>query len=326
MCGSDEHPAKAVLGADHVSAEQVEQAEAGRVAAEAALQAAAERCSVLEERVGTLRARVGDGTAQDAIARCDEARAALAQSQAAQADVSRLVPALDGFDVQTRSREAERATAVARLAGERATLEVTLLDLDAAEAEVVTARADHPTVAARHSALLERVASSTTVLEALAEQDAAQDELRRRQSELAQGLDEHGFDSADEARAAAVDDAVLAELDRVVTAYATRLDRATAGLAEPAIAALADDLVVDLDAATTAEAAAHVEAERTAAEARVAEERAAAAAVAADGCGRVRVRARRRARTRRARSAGSRTSPGAAVETTHGTCRWPPSC
>ncbi|MDQ0372479.1 AAA family ATPase [Cellulomonas humilata] len=283
VCGSAEHPAKAVLGADHVSAEQVERAEADRAAAERSLHAAAERCSVLEERAGALRARVGSVSAEDATERCDQARSALAQARAAEADVVRLVPALDGFDVQTRSREAERATAVARLAGERATLEVTLLDLDAAEAEVVTARGDHPTVAARHAELLGRVASSATVLDALAERDAAQDELRRRQEELAAGLDEHGFGSADEARTAAVDAAVLAELDRVVTAYATRLDRATAGLAEPAIAALADDLLVDLDAATTAEAAARVEAERTAGEARVAEERATAAAVAGDG-------------------------------------------
>lgn len=283
VCGSAEHPAKAVLGAHHVSAEQVERAEAERVAAEKTLHAAAERCSVLEERAGALRARVGDGTAQDATERCDLARSALAQAQAAQIEVARLVPALDAFDVQTRNREAERAAAVARLAGERATLEVTLLDLDAAEAEVVTARGDHPTVAARHSELLERVASSATVLDALTDQDAALDELDRRQAELAEGLDEHGFGSADEARDAMVDAAVLAELDRVVTAYATRLDRATAGLAEPAIAALADDLVVDLDAATTAEAAARAEAERTAGEARVAEERAAAAAVAGDG-------------------------------------------
>lgn len=283
VCGSEEHPAKAVLGADHVSAEQVERAAADRVAAERSLHAAAERCSVLEERIGALRARAGTGSAQDATSRCDEARSALAQAHAAAADVARLVPLLDGFDVQTRSREAERAAAVARLAGERATLEVTLLDLDAAEAEVVTGRGEHPTVAARHSELLERAAASATVLDALAEQDAAQDELHRRQEELDQGLAEHGFDTADEARAAAVDAAVLAELDHVVTAYATRLDRATAGLAEPAIAALADDLVVDLSAATAAEAVARAEAERAAGEARVAEERAAAAAVAADG-------------------------------------------
>ncbi|WP_146929929.1 AAA family ATPase [Cellulomonas xylanilytica] len=282
VCGSAEHPAKAVLGADHVSAEQVEQAETARAAAESSLRAAAERCSVLEERVGALRGRVGSGTVQDATQRCDEARAALARSRAAETDVARLVPALDDFDAQTRARETERSAAVARLAGERATLEVTLLDLDAAEAEVVVGRGEHPTVVARHAELLERVAASATVLDALVEQDAAQDEAGRRQVELAEGLDAHGFDSADDARAAALDAGALADLDRVVTGYATRLDRVTAGLAEPEIAALADDLVVDVDAAATAEAAARLEAERTAGEARVAEERSAAAAVAGD--------------------------------------------
>ena len=213
VCGSAEHPAKAVLGADHVSAEQVEQAEADRADAERLLHAAAERCSVLEERAGALRARVGDGTAHDATERCDRARSAFAQAQAAQTDVARLEPALDAFDLQTRAREAERGTAVARLAGERATLEVALLDLDAAEAEVVTGRGDHPTVAARHSELLERVAVlGHGARRSSRSRKPRRTRLGRRQDELVAGLDAHGFDSADEARAAAVDAAVLAEL------------------------------------------------------------------------------------------------------------------
>ena len=283
VCGSAEHPAKAVLGADHVSAEQVERAEAERAAAESRLHAAAERCSVLGERTDTLRARVGSGTAQAADERRDAARSALVESRAGAVEVARLGPALNGFDAQTRSRETERAAAVARLAGERATLQVTLHDLDAAEADVVVGRGDHPTVAARHSDLLERAAASGAVLEALTEQDAAEDESRRRGDELAEGLADHGFASADEAVGATVDASVLAELDRVVTTYAARLDRATAGLAEPAVAALADDLVVDVDAATAAEADARAEAARTAGEVRVAQECADAATAAADG-------------------------------------------
>ncbi|MBO3101037.1 AAA family ATPase [Cellulomonas fengjieae] len=281
VCGSVDHPAKAVLEDDHVSAEQVERAEAARAAAESALHAAAELCSVLGERSQALLARVGTVTAEAAGERCEAARAALARSRAAAADVARLLPALEGFDTLTREREAERTAAVSRLAADRATLEVTLQDLDASEAEVVTGRGDHPTVAARHSELLERVAASSAVLDALVEQETAQDESRRRQDELAEGLAEHGFESADEARAAAVDAAVLDELDRVVTAYATRLDRATAGLAEPAIAALDDDLAVDVGAAREAEASARAEADRTSGEASVAQECAAAAAAAA---------------------------------------------
>ena len=283
VCGSAEHPAKAVLDADHVSAEHVDRAEADRRAAESVLHAAAERCSVLSERADALRARVGAVAADAAVELSVTARAALDEARSAEAEVARLAPALDGFDAQTRARETERAVAVARLAAERAALEVTVLDLDASEAEVVVGRGEHPTVAARHSELLERAAASQTVLDALAEQDVAQDECLRRDQELADGLAEHGFGSADEARAAAVDAAVLAELDRVVTAYAARLDRATAGLAEPQIAELPEDLVVDLHAATTAEAAARAEAERAAGEARVAQECAASAAEAADG-------------------------------------------
>ena len=60
VCGSAEHPAKAVLGAGHVSAAQVERAEGERARAEAVLVAAAERAGGLQERVAVLRARVGD--------------------------------------------------------------------------------------------------------------------------------------------------------------------------------------------------------------------------------------------------------------------------
>ena len=215
MCGSDEHPDKAVLGADHVSADQVERAEAERA------RAASASCSPPPSGAACWASgprRCGPGSARLSAGRgrtrTTTARAAVAESRAAEADVARLVPALDGFDAQTREREAERATAVARLAGERATLEVTLLDLDAAEAEVVAGRADHPTVAARHSELLGRVATSVDRAGRAREQDAAQDESRRREDELADGAGRARVRLGRRGRAAAVDAAVLAELDR----------------------------------------------------------------------------------------------------------------
>ncbi|KRD43436.1 exonuclease [Cellulomonas sp. Root930] len=282
VCGSADHPAKAVLDADHVSAEQVDRAEADRARAEAGLREAAERCSALAERVDSLRARVGQVTAEEAEQRTAVARAALDDARTAEAEVARNAAALEGFDAQTHDREAERAAAVARLTGDRSVLEVTVLDLDTSEAEVVAGRDDHPTVAARHAELLERSAASAGVLEALAEEETAQDERDRRRDELVQGLTEHGFDSAGSARAAAVAAEVLAELDRIVTAYASALDRVAAGLAEPAIAELAEDLVVDVDGTRSAEALARTRAEEAAGEARVAAERAAAATAAAD--------------------------------------------
>ncbi|WP_421742530.1 AAA family ATPase [Cellulomonas sp.] len=282
VCGSADHPAKAVLDADHVSAERVDRAESDRARAEAGLREAAERCSALVERVDSLRARVGEVTAEEAEQLTIVARAALDEARTAEAEVARVAPVLDGFDAQTHDREAERSAAVARQTGDRSVLEVTVLDLDTSEAEVVTGRGDHPTVAARHAALLERSAASAGVLEALAEEETAQDERDRRRDELAQGLSEHGFDSAGSARAAAVDAAVLAELDRIVTAYASALDRVAAGLAEPAIAELAEDLEVDVEGTRSAETLARTRAEEAAGEARVASERAAAAAAAAD--------------------------------------------
>lgn len=294
VCGSAEHPDKAVLGAGHVSAAQVDQAEGERTRAESVLVAASSQVSVLQERVDSLGVRVGSGSAADAEDVLVAARTALDESRAAEAEVTRLVPVLDGFDEQTRSRERKRATDQAQLAGDTATLDVTLHDLDAAEADVVTARGGHPTVAARHSELLERSAAADAVLEALGERTAARDESRRRQVELADGLAEQGFDTPQEAQAALVEAAVLAELEAVVTAYATELDRVTTGLAEPTILALADDLVVDVESCRSAEGIARAASDEAAGLARVADERRTAAqAAGADVVGAARVLAER---------------------------------
>ncbi|WP_028045982.1 AAA family ATPase [Cellulomonas sp. URHE0023] len=280
VCGSAEHPAKAVMGAGHVSAALVDRAESDRARAEAVLVAAAERASGLQERVAVLQARVGSGVAERAESDLVAARAALDESLTAEADVARLVPVLDGFDEETRARESRRSAAVAQLAGDAAILDVALLDLDTAEADVVTARCGHPTVAARHSELLERSAAAEAVLEALGERATARDDVRRRQVELADGLSEHGFETAQEARDALVEPAVLAELEAMVTAYATEQDRVAAGLAEPAIAALPEDLVVDVDAARAAESVARGLNDEAVGAARVASERAVAAEAA----------------------------------------------
>ncbi|WP_028051184.1 AAA family ATPase [Cellulomonas sp. URHD0024] len=277
VCGSAEHPAKAVLGAGHVSAAQVDQAEGERARAEAVLVAAGSEVGALTERVGGLRTRVGEVDPAGAAAALVEARAALDEAVAAEAEVARLVPALDGFDEETRARESRRAAAVAQQSGETATLDVTLHDLDTAEADVVTARDGHPTVAARHSELLERAAAADAVLEALGERATARDEARRRQVELADGLAENGFESATDARHALVEAAELCELEVLVSAYATELDRVSAGLAEPAIAGLPQDVVVDVDGASSAEAAAQGLAAEARGAARVATERAEAA-------------------------------------------------
>lgn len=277
VCGSAEHPAKAPLDANHVSAAQVDQAEGERSRAEDVLVAAVAQVGRLTERVAGLAQRTGELDAAEAEAALAESRAALAEAQAAEREVARLGPVLDGFDEGTRTREARRASAVAQLAGDTATLDVTLHDLDTAEADVVTARGAHPTVAARHSEMLERAAAADTVLEALGERATARDEVRRREVELADGLAEQRFGTAAEARDSLVEAAVLAELEAIVTAYATELDRVTAGLAEPAIVALAEDLVVDLDAVRSAESVARGMAEEAAGAARVATDRSHAA-------------------------------------------------
>ncbi|MBO9553634.1 SbcC/MukB-like Walker B domain-containing protein [Cellulomonas sp.] len=282
VCGGVDHPDKAVLGADHVSAAQVELAERARSAAEAVLTEARSHVDVLRERVTGLVARVGDATEASAVEAVAAATARLDECRTHVADAARLAPEVDGFDEVTRARQEARTARDQERTARAATLDAERALLSTAETEVITARADHPTVAARHAALEERVEVTADLLAALAERDAAAEHAALRDAELAAGLAEAGFESATAARDALVPSDVLAELASLVAAYGSAVDRVAAGLAEPALAALADDASVDLAAAQDAEREARAAADAAAAVASLAADRAEAAASAGD--------------------------------------------
>jgi len=277
VCGGVDHPDRAVLAADHVSAAQVEDAERARAAAEASLTAVRSQVDVLTERVTGLAARVGDETEESATHGVTAAATVLGECRAHVAEAARLAPELDGFDRATRTREHARGVVEQDRTARAATLDAERALLSTAETEVIAARADHPTVAARHAALVERVEVTADLLAALAEREAADEDARRRDAELVAGLAEAGFASAEAARDALVPADVLTELARVVAAFASAVDRTTAGLAEPELASLPDDAAVDLAGAQTAERDARAAADAAARAASLAADRAAAA-------------------------------------------------
>ncbi|MBD7920271.1 SMC family ATPase [Cellulomonas sp. Sa3CUA2] len=153
VCGACEHPAPASVGADHVTAEQVQAAEQVRAAAEAALAAAGARAARLAERVDGLAARTGDHDATTAADALRTAQDAVAAVTAATAQVTDLDGRIADHDAATRRREQVRDEVLAQLHGAELTLETERDALSRTEAEVVEARDGHPTVAARHAAL-----------------------------------------------------------------------------------------------------------------------------------------------------------------------------
>lgn len=274
VCGAVEHPAKAALGADHVTADDVQDAEDARVAAEHDVRAAESEVARCAERVTALARQVDGATPDDVAARLAAAHEALTAARTAVADAARLARDVEAHDTATARRVSLRQDAVTALAAAEVRIEALVQQLDAAEAEVVAGRADHPTVAARHAALRERAAAAGTLADALVAVERAHTDDTVRRAELADGLAQHGFASADEARDALVDPAVLDELTSTVEVYVAAVGRVRAGLAEDAVAGLPDDLVVDLAEAREAERTARVEHEAAAGEARSARDRA----------------------------------------------------
>ncbi|MGN8244466.1 AAA family ATPase [Cellulomonas soli] len=297
VCGSVEHPAKAVVGADHVQADQVDAAEQVRSAAEVELSAAAEVATRWAERVAALHAQVDaspagplddldpvgplDVVLERASDLLDSAAAALGAARAAALDVQRLDAEVTAFDAATADRQAERSELAAALAAAEAAVDAQVAACEEHEAETLAARGAHPTVAARHGELAERVASAQTLLDALAELAAARDDDARRSAELADALVAHGFGTADDARHAHLDAEDLAVLERLVADHVAARAAVTAGLADPEVSALPEDAVADVDTARAAEQQARTTAQLAAAAARSAADRATAATQAA---------------------------------------------
>lgn len=283
VCGSAEHPAKAALGADHVTADAVERAEDARVSAEQAVRAADTDLARCAERVAALTAQVGDATAEDVATHLAQATAALDDARAAVTTAERLARDLEAHDAATTGRAARLQAALTALATAEVRAEALVQQLDAAEAEVADGRAGHPTVAARHAVLRGRAAAAAALVEGLAAVRHAVTAHGRCLDELAAGLGEHGFATADDARAALVDPGVLAQLAGTVDAYAAAVARVQAGLADAELADLPDDLVVDVRHAQEVEREARAAHDAAAGEERVARERADAVAAATTG-------------------------------------------
>ncbi|ADG73044.1 putative exonuclease [Cellulomonas flavigena DSM 20109] len=281
VCGACEHPAPASVGADHVTAEQVRAAEEARAAAESQLAALGARRAALAERVAGLAARVGEHDAGAAAALLRAAEDDVAAAAAAHARVATLEADLTAHDAATRDRAQVREEVLGQVRAAELTLETERDALGRAEAEVADARADHPTVAARHAALDARARQAVALLDALDTERAAAADEQRRHAELDAALAEHGFADVADARGAWCPATELADLERRVVARTADEARVDAGLADPALVALPEDVAPDLAGTEGAERAARRSADDLEGRARVAAARAEAAADAA---------------------------------------------
>ncbi|MGW6128812.1 AAA family ATPase [Cellulomonas sp. NPDC055163] len=241
VCGGTEHPAKAALSADHASAEEVEVAERARVEATRLLDERAADVATLTERLAGLREQAGDLTPAEAQDRLDEARLLVTMAHDGVAALGRAEAALVAHDDETERARTARAELETLCASEAERLTAREQEVARDEREVLDARADHPTVAARRAALLVRVEAATTVLDALAAVARAGADLGRRRAELADAVTEQGFLDTDDVRSALLRADELAALDARVQRHEAAVLRVRDALADPPLAGLPED-------------------------------------------------------------------------------------
>lgn len=282
VCGGTEHPAPADLAPDHVTAEAVEEAEAGRAAAEAVVAAASAQVSRLREQVEARRALTAgldQAAAKAALLATQDARDRARAAVRRRGELDRALVRHDQETVALDQRVTDLAT---RLAGDRARVEQleAMLALDVA---TVAAELDgRATVAERVEEVRERVRRIEAWLDASSSVRAADETGRRCAGELAAALARAGIASVADVRAAAVADTVLRGWTREVEQHARDLDRVRRALEEPALRDLPEDAVVDVAAAQARYAEADEAATAATADAARLRDRAAAAEDALD--------------------------------------------
>lgn len=267
VCGGTEHPAPAAAGADQVTPQDVEAAEAARSAAQEVLRAASDRHTVLIERLGSRRTAAEGRDVLTASIELGAAEGAVAGAAGAVTRLAALERDLASFDEATRRLAVRISDLTAEIAADDATLTGLRDQLLRDEVEVEQARDGFPTVEQRVGSIDVRSARVAAWALALGRLGEALDRAAERRADLDAALAAHGFDDGDEVTGAALGEPSLAELERRVAEHRAELAAVRAGLAEQGIAALASDVVVDLAAAERARQDADEEAARCAAQA-----------------------------------------------------------
>ncbi|VEG29941.1 AAA family ATPase [Actinomyces howellii] len=261
VCGSTEHPAPASPEAGAVSRAEVEAAEADQRRADAALAARAKEHDALQAEHAAAQEACGSLSPDDLAVALATAQEALDEAQRAAEPAAALEAQLDEFAHATeelRDRLAEQRT---RTAQESAALDAQARALEADRERCASARAEHDSVAARRQSLTAGASAHEEVAELLTRAEQATRAALERRAELATALQEAGFSSSAQARAAALTGADLAALQAEVEAAAAARARVHHALTDDeSIATLTGTETADVESArrTQAEAeAAH---------------------------------------------------------------------
>ncbi|HKS44700.1 MAG TPA: SMC family ATPase [Amycolatopsis sp.] len=249
VCGSEVHPALAqpaegsVDRAQEQVAEQAEnQAERRRKAAETAKHEAETALTALRER---LRGRTSDevtaelGALTEQLAKLRELagqKVRLANSvQAADAEAEALTEQRSTAELAAKELETRRKDLV-----ERVTERARRLD---------EARGEHSDVGARREHLTRVVRAIDALVESRVARLSAEERLEQQRAAVRESLDQAGFATVSDMRAAARDKETLARLEKRLSEAAATEAAARETLAEPELAGVGPDDEVDVESA-----------------------------------------------------------------------------
>lgn len=249
VCGSTSHPAPATRGDDAVSVDDVEAADAARLKATAAYEAANTALAAADRAHAEAQKDAGGRDVADLEADLAARREELAAAKAAVGEKDTLAAERTALEAEAQEHGARRDALIAERTQLEARIEAAAQALEKDRAAVAEARGTADSVAERVRAEERLVALATAYAEA--QREAARAELAAAEAaELLQAaVDEAGFASAAEALAALRDAAARQALDARVREHETALASTKATLMGLELEVLPDEPVDTIDSA-----------------------------------------------------------------------------
>ncbi|WP_326779632.1 SMC family ATPase [Streptomyces longwoodensis] len=256
VCGATEHPAPARKDAGHVDREAEERALAAHQEAEAAHDEAEQRLSTVQRALAAAEAEAGDEPTDRLASAVEELEARHALARDAAADLHAASEELRRAEQERERRTALRQEAAVRSASRGSRREALDEERTALESELVQARGDADSVAARAAQLERRAARLTEAAEAARAAEEAAERLKAADGRLDEAAFRAGFDTPQAAADALLDDTAHRELQRRLDARQAEEAAVRAVLAEADTSAAARRPPADLAAAEDAARAA----------------------------------------------------------------------
>ncbi|MGX1760585.1 AAA family ATPase [Streptomyces lydicus] len=256
VCGATEHPAPARAGAGHVDRTAEEAALAAHRRAEETRQQAEARCQSAKEALAAAAATAGNTPTGALGAQVEELRADFARAGALGAGLPAAREALESAEREYEGRRDGQQQAERRVAARTSRREALDRERAALEEELARARGDSPSVADRAARLERQVALLAAAAEATRTAGACAQRLQDAEAGLTDAAHRAGFATPQAAAEALLRDGEWRELQQRLDDWQAESAAVEAELADPAAGAAAALPPADPVAAQTAHQAA----------------------------------------------------------------------